>query len=117
MKKRLVAAFGLMVLTGGVVGTPRKLSAQDVNSEEGKRKIRYSVQPVYPLEAKQLNLSGKVKIEATIAADGHVISTTVIGGHPLLVNAALDALKKWRFEPAPQETTGVYVFEFNLHGS
>lgn len=116
MKKRLAAALGLAVMVGGV-WTPRKLSAQDVNSEEGKRKVRSSVQPVYPPEARQLNLSGKVKIEAIIAADGHVISTTVIGGHPLLVNAAVEALKKWRFEPAAQETTGVYIFEFNSHGS
>jgi TonB family protein len=63
--------------------------------------------------AKQMHVTGKVKIEATIAADGHVISTRVVGGSPLLVNAALDALKKWRFEPASKDTTEVVEFEFN----
>ena len=56
--------------------------------------------PEYPALAKQMNVTGKVKIEATVAADGHVAGTRVVGGSPLLVNAALDALKKWRFEPA-----------------
>jgi TonB family protein len=36
----------------------------------------------------------------------------VIGGHPVLANAALEAAKRWRFEPAPAETTGVVEFKF-----
>jgi outer membrane biosynthesis protein TonB len=39
-------------------------------------------------------------------------STKIVGGHPLLVNAALDALKKWKFEPASEESTGVVEFKF-----
>jgi outer membrane biosynthesis protein TonB len=42
-----------------------------------------------------------------------VKSTKVVGGHPLLVNAAVDAVKKWRFEPAADETTGVVEFKFD----
>jgi TonB family protein len=60
-----------------------------------------------------MNVAGRVKIEATIAADGHVLNTRVVGGSPLLVNAALDALKKWRFEPAPKDTTEAFEFEFS----
>jgi outer membrane biosynthesis protein TonB len=41
-----------------------------------------------------------------------VVNTKVIGGSPLLVNAALDALKKWRFEPAVKDTTETIEFEF-----
>jgi len=36
----------------------------------------------------------------------------VVGGHPLLVNAAMDAIKKWKFEPAPEESTGIVEFKF-----
>jgi len=37
----------------------------------------------------------------------------VVGGSPLLVNAALDALKKWHFEPGPKETTEIVEFAFS----
>jgi len=69
--------------------------------------------PDYPSLARQMNVSGKVKIEATVAADGRVLTTKVVGGSPLLVNAALDAIKKWRYEPGSRETTELVEFEFN----
>jgi TonB family protein len=115
MKTRSISAvigLGLAFVLGGSAVLPRKVSAQD-SSDEAKRKVRSKVVPEYPALAKQMNVTGKVKIEATIAADGHVISTRVVGGSPLLVNAALDALKKWRFEPAAHDTTEVIEFEFN----
>jgi TonB family protein len=60
-----------------------------------------------------MNVTGKVKIEATVAADGHVTSTKVVGGSPLLINAALDAVKQWRFEPATKESTEIVEFAFS----
>jgi len=115
MRTRSISAvigLGLALVLGGSAVQPRKASAQD-SADEAKRKVRTKVVPEYPALAKQMNVTGKVKIEATIAADGHVISTRVVGGSPLLVNAALDALKKWRFEPAAHDTTEVIEFEFN----
>ena len=114
MKGKLAfVAFGLALLIGGSGVLPLRTSAQDAASETGKRKVRTKVAPEYPALAKQMNVTGKVKIEATIAADGHVASTKVVGGSPLLVNAALDALKKWRFEPGPKDTTEIVEFEFS----
>jgi TonB family protein len=114
MRKRLIATgLGLALLGGGLAVTPRKLWAQEAQPDEAKRKVRAKVMPEYPALAKQMNVTGKVKIEATIAADGHVLSTRVVGGSPLLVNAALAALKQWRFEPSPKDTTEVIEFEFN----
>lgn len=69
--------------------------------------------PEYPALAKQMNVRGKVKIEATVSADGRVISTKVVGGSPLLVNVAADSVKKWRFEPESKETTELVEFDFN----
>ena len=92
---------------------PHKASAQDSTTDSNKRKVRVRVTPDYPALAKQLNVTGKVKIEATVAADGHVVSTKVVGGSPLLVNAALEALKKWHFEPGPKDTTEIVEFAFN----
>jgi TonB family protein len=80
--------------------------------DETMRKVKSRVDPVYPPLAKQLHLSGIVKIQATIAADGKIKSTKVIGGHPVLVQAAVQALEKWKFEPANEETTEIIAFRF-----
>jgi TonB family protein len=113
VKRRLIMpSVGLALLLGGSAIMPSKASPQD-NAADAKRKIRTRVTPEYPALAKQMNVTGKVKIEATVAADGHVVSTKVVGGSPLLVNAALDALKKWRFEPSSKDTTEIVEFEFS----
>ncbi len=112
-KKPGPAVLALALTLAGSVVLPPKSLAQDSESAAAKRKIRSKVTPDYPALAKQMNITGHVKIEATVAADGHVVSTKVVGGSPLLVNAATDALKKWRFEPAPKDTQEVVEFEFN----
>jgi peptidyl-prolyl cis-trans isomerase A (cyclophilin A) len=55
--------------------------------------------PVYPIDAKQAGVSGIVEIEARIGADGAVESLHVVSGPPLLRQAALDAVKTWRYRP------------------
>jgi protein TonB len=55
--------------------------------------------PVYPPEAKAAGISGVVKLSAIIAADGTVANLQVISGHPLLVPAALEAVKQWVYQP------------------
>jgi TonB family protein len=90
-----------------------KVGAQETSTDVAKRKVKTRVVPDFPVLAKQMNVTGKVKIEVTISPDGHVTSTKVVGGSPLLVGAALDALKKWRFEAAPKESTEIIEFNFN----
>jgi TonB family protein len=82
-------------------------------SDEGKRKVKSKVAPAYPELARRMNVTGKVKIEVIVAPDGHVKSARALGGHPLLVQACLDAIKEWKFVAAPEETTEVVGFEFN----
>jgi TonB family protein len=114
MKPRTwILGVGLALVLGGSVLLPPKGTAQEASVDASKRKVRSKVAPEYPALARQMNVTGKVKIETTIAADGHVINTKVIGGSPLLVNAALDAVKKWRFEPGSKDTTEVIEFEFS----
>jgi TonB family protein len=117
MRMQLAAAGLVLAVLGAGFSVPRTLFAQEASAEEGQRKVRTKVVPDIPDLAKRLHVAGKVKIEATIAADGHVLDMRVIGGSPLLVNAALQALKQWRFEPAPATTTAVIEFSFNEQGS
>jgi protein TonB len=55
--------------------------------------------PAYPPLAKQARISGTVKLNAVIAKDGTIMNLEVVSGHPLLVPAALDAVKRWRYQP------------------
>jgi protein TonB len=57
------------------------------------------VQPVYPQLAKQARVQGSVHFTATIGKDGRVQDLQLIGGHPLLVQAAQDAVKQWVYKP------------------
>jgi protein TonB len=91
--------------------------AQTGSTDEGKRKVKSKVSPVYPELARRMNVTGKVKIEVVILPDGRVKSTRVIGGHPLLVQACQDAVKEWKFTPAPEETTQIVEFDFNGSGN
>jgi protein TonB len=70
------------------------------------------VAPEYPEIARKMGLTGSVKLELVIAPNGTVKDTKVIGGHPILVNAAVDAVKKWRFESASADTTKTVEFKF-----
>jgi TonB family protein len=108
-----VVGLGLVLVLGSSALLPPKGTAQEASADASKRKVRTKVAPDYPALARQMNVTGKVKIETTIAADGHVTNTKVIGGSPLLINAALEAVKKWRFEPGPKDTTEVIEFEFS----
>ena len=84
-------------------------SAQD----DGGRKVKSKVAPVYPELARRMNVAGTVKVQVTIAANGAVKSAKALGGHPLLIDPAVDAVKKWKYEPGKDETTTIVQFNFN----
>jgi len=76
------------------------------------RKAKTKVAPAYPVLAKKMNITGTVKILVVVSANGNLKDTKVVGGNPVLVNATMDALKKWKFEPADSESTGTLEFKF-----
>jgi periplasmic protein TonB len=57
------------------------------------------VEPVYPRIAVVSNIQGQVKLHAIIARDGSIQSLNAISGHPMLVSAAIDAVRQWRYRP------------------
>jgi protein TonB len=59
----------------------------------------FSPTPPYPQIAKTAGVQGTVKLQAVIAIDGSIKNLQLIGGHPLLVRAALDAVRQWRYRP------------------
>ena len=89
------------------------LTTLTVCCAQEERKAIQNPTPAYPAFARQLNLSGTVKIKAIVSPDGQVKHVEVVGGHPLLVNAAVDAVKQWKYVPAKTETP--IELEFHFH--
>src|SRR6266404_407993 len=85
--------------------------AASAPGQEGRKAISKPT-PRYPEIAKHMNLVGTVKVEIVIGPDGKVKNTNVIGGHPILIGATLDALKEWKYEPAKSETSVTLTFDF-----
>jgi protein TonB len=81
----------------------------NVRLDDEKKRIRRSmldeglliskIVPEYPIIAKRTGVQGDVKLHAIIARDGTIQSLNLISGHPLLVVAAMDAVKQWRYRP------------------
>jgi TonB family protein len=78
-----------------------------------ERTASHRVEPVYPELMRKMNMGGNVKLKVLIAADGRVENTEALGGHPVFIEAANEAVKKWRFEPGPRETTMVIEIKFD----
>jgi protein TonB len=55
--------------------------------------------PVFPILAKQTKLEGNVSIDAVIDTEGNVVEMRVVSGNPLLISAALEAVRQWKYEP------------------
>src|ERR1700682_2525450 len=92
-----------------VTGTSK---AQTPGHEE--RKVVSRIAPFYPEIAKRMQIGGVVKLEVVVRANGRVKATKVLGGSPVLIQAATTAVEKWKFEVAPQETTEVVQVVFDL---
>jgi protein TonB len=75
--------------------------------------------PIYPPLAKQARISGSVTFNVIIAADGTVKNMDVVSGHPLLVAAAIEAVRQWVYQPTllngnPVEVVTQVVVNFTL---
>lgn len=81
-------------------------------AEDAPRKVTVRVNPVYPELAKRVNVRGTVKLAVEVAPNGVVKDVRVMGGHPLLVQAAQDAVRKWKYEPGAGVTTSIVEIHF-----
>lgn len=103
--KRLVAAC-VLALTFGLAAVAPSAAQED-------RRLKTKVAPIYPELARKMAVTGIVKLQVTIAANGTVKSAKVVGGHPLLVDPAMDAVRKWKFEPGPEDSTQIVECRFD----
>jgi len=80
-------------------GARAPLRAQNPNAPTQENLVLTKLfQPIYPPVAKQAGVKGNVELELKVKADGNLESATVVGGHPLLTQSALDSAKQSQFE-------------------
>ena len=101
-------ALGLLLASGCVVTANPAWGQAEVT-----RRLRSKVAPTYPELARKMNITGVVKVQITVDKNGTVKSAKLVGGHPVLANASLEAVKKWKYEPGAEETTGTVEFHFD----
>jgi protein TonB len=95
-----------------VVATPVPISnaaANPAKTEASKASVVREVSPsapiskdlpAYPETARRMKIEGKVDVDAQVDEQGKVVTATAINGHVLLQDAAVEAVKKWKFKPA-----------------
>ena len=110
-KAAVVAALTLTAVVGPS-SAGAQAGAQTENNDDMVRRAKVKVWPTYPELAHRMNIAETVKVEVVVATNGTVKQARIVGGHPVLATAALDAAKKWKFEPAAAESTGVIDFKF-----
>jgi protein TonB len=100
-----VAIFLLMPLQ-------TQVQAQSNSAPASGRAVISRVAPAYPELAKKMHIHGTVRVEAGVRPNGTVKSTRILGGNPVLIEAASDAVKLWKFAPGPAETSEVVQLSF-----
>lgn len=78
------------------------------------RGVRQRVSPVYPELARRMKIGGVVKLEASVNAEGKVVTVKTVSGNRMLSNAAEDAVKQWKFVPCSEESTESIEINFAL---
>ena len=104
MRKSNALLF-MMLFVSVTVCCPTKVASQDGISSEKPQptvtegKLLQRVEPVYPPFAKLARITGTVVLQAVIAKDGLLKSIRVVSGPPILQQAAIDAVKQWKYQP------------------
>ncbi len=106
--------LALCLTTGGLAlfSASQAWAQEQAKGDELSRKAKIKVAPVYPDVARRMSIVGTVRLAVVVAPNGTVKSSKPVGGHPLLVSAAMDAMKQWKFEPAATESSGIVEFKF-----
>jgi TonB family protein len=98
----------VLAVCAGLFPRPGIADGQD----HADRKVINRVAAVYPALARRMHVGGVVKLEVAIRANGSVKSTRAVGGNPVLIGPATEAVRQWKFEAAPGETTEVVQIVF-----
>jgi len=108
VRKGLLLALAILC-----VGLP--LWSQSPDDTVRERKLITRVEPKYPPTLERLYIGGVVKLEVVVAPNGSVETATLMGGNPILGQAAITAVKQWKYATSATKTKLVERLEFDPH--
>jgi len=111
------------IISSTPVAVPKVAAPTRIRVSQGVTqglKIR-DVRPTYPALARQAHIQGAVQLTAVISKEGSIENLHAVSGHPMLIPAAIDAVKQWRYKPyilngEPVEVETQITVNFTLGG-
>jgi TonB family protein len=103
-------SFAILALCLSGAFIPSSLAQK---AEKSTRKVIVTAKPEYPEILKRAQVGGLVRLKATVLPNGTVSNVDVLGGNPILAENAVAAVKKWKYTPAPTETTEEISLRFS----
>src|ERR1700730_15305213 len=95
--------FVVLAVCATVLLASSPFSCAQQDQSESRRKMISKVVPVYPSLAQKMGISADVKIAAVVAPTGTLKSAGILGGHPVLAQAGVDAVRRCKWETGPHE--------------
>ena len=86
-----------------------------VSEERKQRTLLTRIEPEYPETLLKLHIGGTVRLELTISPKGTVDGVALLGGNPILGEAAVKAAKQWIYSPWPTQTKIQVTIPFEPH--
>lgn len=105
--------FVQWVLVLCLMATPLQGFCEGAGGSAGARRVRVNVNPEYPEVARRMMIRGVVQLKVKVSGEGSVRSVEVVGGNPVLVEAAVSAVKKWRYEATGKDSLEAVKVSFN----
>jgi periplasmic protein TonB len=102
---------GIVAATSNIAAVPKLAAPQRIRISQGVTKglLIHRVEPSYPPLARAARVQGEVILSAVINTNGEIANLQLVSGHPMLVPAALAAVKEWRYKPYLLNGTPVEV--------
>jgi TonB family protein len=102
-----------IAITIAVIGAMGMFWVPAARGQQSERRTVVSkIAPRYPDLARSMHLEGTAKLSVVVATDGKVRSVVAVGGSPILLKAAQDAVEKWKWAPAAHESTELVELHF-----
>src|ERR1700730_7757525 len=100
--KNALATLGLTLL---LLLTPVSPSnAQVAQVDKSQREVVRTSEPDYPTIVKNAHIGGSVRLNVTVLPNGDVAKVDILGGNPIFVASAINAVRKWKYVPAASQT-------------
>lgn len=106
---RSVQILGWLVLTIQFAVAQTTNVPQNISESDARQHLVQHTEPIYPPIARAAQVQGDVVIRVTINESGQVVSEKIVSGPPMLLQAALDGVKDWRFTPFQVDGTPTQV--------